>query len=85
MKKNETAKRETMTFPELWRDLRLDEADDVRRSIKEGLRKTTATFWRWYTGAAEPETYAERMYFAKIINETLGINTDADILFPPKK
>lgn len=74
--------RERMSFPELWRDLRADEAKAVRKNIKEGLRRCASTFWRWYTGQKSPELFAERKLFAEIINDTLGIDTDADTLFP---
>lgn len=85
MKKNERSK---MTFPQLWKDLRKDEETCLRVQLTKRLHKATdwrPTLCRWYQGKNAPQSYAEQALVAEVINEVLGISTDAGTLFPNNK
>jgi|GEM_PF-6752435 hypothetical protein len=82
MKINE---RNKMTFPQLWKKLTIEEAAMVRKNVTIGMKITPSTFWRWWNGYAVPRSLSDKKDFVNIINETLGLNTDADTLFPESK
>ena len=76
---------DSRTFPALWNDLTKPQQELLGyQLIRKGCTTTRQTVWNWATGKSRPATAISRNSVVKVIENSLGIRTYAETLFPAR-
>ncbi len=76
---------DTRTFPEIWRDLSVDEKAELRgRLLNSKVCQTVQTVNNWGAGRFMPTNLVVRKEAARVISLYLKVKTLPGVLFPMK-